>query len=535
MSRRKNFNIRFLIPLLTLFMAVSIPTESLQSQSVFDRISKRFLKKNRVKKYGKRLVNTGKGPDLIDMAIQQQYEVIGFEPSWMINEGRFEDHYFNLLTTLVVGEYDINPTTGNTRNRSSLRAQFEKKVRDKTAKDEFNIIQTADYHQPRINFLLQLTYYGDYGREAKQRQYINTLLKDVEVHQTLKDSLQSYFLELSEDYNITADRSGILIDLQIENSFYNEDFVDFITFLRNELGQDHLIYLKVPAKYRKESLIPLEIIQLLEPMVDRFIIQGYGFEKYSRSYSPLVAIDKQSSYSIEGTLNNYMVPGYEDVILDKFIVELPWYGVIFKRDENNNYNLKEGSPYITIDKFNKDIRGRSGTIQYKNDNTMAYYLDNETQSAYLIEDSTSLASKYIYLVDSLGMRGFAVNALGYYSNPDNRRGENWAAIADNFGEKREKIGWVIAYYLAAFLPIGFVYSILRYWEVRNSLAKFNKYWTRFRIFFLVSILIFIICTGIGGARILLLGLGLLIMLCFFIYIMVKKMMMRSKKYVNIVK
>lgn len=531
----KRINLKHIVLFFIMLFAVAMPVEYVHSQTVFDRISKRFLKKNRVKKYGKRLVNTGKGPDLIDMALQQQYEVIGFEPSWMIQDGRFEDHYFNLLTTLVIGEYDINPTTGATRNRNSLRAQFDKTVRDKTAKEEFNIIQTADFHNPRINFLLQLTYYGDYGRESMQRRYMNTLLSDIEVHQSLKDSLQDYFLELSENYNISENRSGILLDLQLENSFYNDDFVDFISFLRTELGEEHLIYLKIPAKYRKESLIPLEIIQKLEPFVDRFIIQGYGFEKYSRSYSPLVSMDKESSYSIEGTLMNYRVPGYEEVVNEKFIVELPWYGVIFNQDERGNHKLIDGSPYITIDKFNKDVRGRSGTIEYRNDNMMAFYLDQETRNIYLIEDSTSLVSKYAYLVDSLEMRGFAINALGYYSNPDNRRAENWAGIADNFGEKREKIGWVIAYYLAAFLPIGFVYSIIRYWEVRNSLAKFNKYWNRFRIFFLVSVLIFIVCTGVGGARIVLLGLGLLIMLCFFIYIMVKKLLMRSKKYVNIVK
>ncbi|GLR16699.1 glycoside hydrolase family 18 protein [Portibacter lacus] len=515
-------------------MLAAIPMESIQSQTVMDRVSKRFLKKNRVKKYGKRLVNMGKDPDLIDMAVRNEFEVIGFEPSWMIESGAFDDHYFNLLTTLVVGEYDINPTTGDTRSRSSYRSQFDKLRRDKTAKQEFNIIQKADFHNPTINVLMHMTYYGDYGRQAKQREYAGLLLKEGEVRKTLKDSIQSYFLELENDYGIPERRSGIVLDLQLENSFYNEDFVDFISFLRTELGDDHLIYLKIPAKVRKDALIPFDIINQIEPFVDRFIVQGYGFEKYSRTYSPLVIFDPESSYSIDGTIANYMVPGFEKIIPEKFIVELPWYGVIFKQDQDGNFLLKEGSPYITLDDFNKDIKGRSGTISYKNNNTMAYYVDNDTRTAYLIEDSLSLVSKYIYLVDSLGMNGFAVNALGYYANPDSRRGENWAAIADNFGEKREKIGWVIAYYLAAFLPIGFVYSVIRYWEVRNALAKFTKYWNRFRIFFILSLVIFMICLGFMPRYILVI-VGLIIMAGFFVYIMVKKAMMRSKKYVNIVK
>ncbi len=522
-----------------LFLAFTIaftvvPTQQVEAQTVMDRISKRFFKKNKLKKYGKRLTRTG-GTPLEEMALEPQYEVVGFEPSWMIASGEFENHYFNLLSTLVIGEYDINPTTGATRNRESLRIHLDKKLRDKTAKEEFNIIQAADYHNSKINFLLQLTYYGDYGREANQRAYVSDLIKNDDVHRTLKDSLQAYFLEIDEKYGIIEDRQGILLDFQIDNIAYNEDFVDFIKYLRAELGDSRLIYMKIPSKVRKDALIPVSIIQSLEPYIDRFIVQAYGFEKFSKpNYSPMAVFDKTTSYSVDGTLTNYMLPGYEDVIREKFIFEIPYYGVIFKRDENNNYFLKEGSPYITIDNFNRDVKGRSGALKYKNGNTMAYYLEGDSL-AYLVEDSTSLVSKYKYLVDTLELNGFAINALGYYSKPDEKRAEQWAGIADNFGEEREKLGWIIAYYLAAFLPIGFVFSVMRYWEVRNALAKFNNYWTRFRVFFLLSLLVFVVCTGVGGARILLLILGLIIMAAFLIYIVIKKLIMRSKKYVNIVK
>ena len=509
------------------------PIEQIQSQSVFDRFSKRYLKKNRVKKVGKRLSRNSKTL-LEDMAIEPGYEIIGFEPSWMIEKGAFEDHYFNLLTTLVIGEYDINPTNGKIRNRESLRIHLDKKVRDKIAKKEFNIIEKADFHNSKLNFLLQLTYYGDYGTEARQRSYMKSLLTNTDVHQSLKDSLNSYFLEINNDYNITNDRSGILVDFQIENNYFNEDFIDFIKYLRTELGEQHLIYVKIPAKVRKDALIPLSILQSLDPYVDRYIVQGYGFEKYTSTYSPMTIIDKTSSYSLDGTLRNYNLPGYEETVKEKFIFELPYYGVIFKRDDYGRYALKEGSPYITIDDFNKDVKGRSGALKYKNNNTMAYYLEGDSL-AYLVEDSISLVTKYNYIIDSLGMNGFALNALGYYSRPNNsRRGENWAGIADNFGEEREKLGWVIAMYLTAFLPLGFIYSIFKYWEVRNTLAKFGNYWNRFRMFFVFFILVFLVCSGILPRQILMI-IGIIIMAAFFVYIMIKKVIMRSKKYVNIVK
>ena len=281
-----------------------------------------------------------------------------------------------------------------------------------------------------------------------------------------------------------------------------------------------------------DTLIPVSVIQGLEPYVDRFIIQGYGFEKYTKSYSPLVIMDKTSSYSIDGTLRNYMIPGYEQTVRDKFIVELPYYGAVFKKDANQKFSLKPGNPYMTIDDFNRNVKGRSGELLHNKDNTTAYFLEGDS-IGYFMEDSISLITKYIYMTDSLGMNGFAVNALGYYAQ-QKRRPDQWAAIADNFGDKREKLGWVIAYYLAAFLPIGFVFSILRYWEVRNALAKFGTYWNRFRLFFLLSFLIFLVFTGILPRYILVI-LGMIIMGAFLLYIIVKKVLMRSKRYTNLVK
>lgn len=476
----------------------------------------------------------GRLAPLEDMAVRSDYEVIGFEPSWMIKNGNFEDYYFNLLSTLVIGEYDINPTTGAARNQESFRLHLEKKIRNKDAKKELNIIETADFINPKMSFLLQLTYYGDYGRESRQRVYVPQLIKDVEVHQSLTDSLKNYFLELSNNHLIDNDRSGILLDFQIDVNYYNEDFVDFVKYLRNELGEDHKIYMKIPAKVRKDALIPFNVIQNLEPYIDRFIVQGYGFEKYTKpeEYSPLVIMDPNSSYSIDGTLRNYMIPGYERVIQNKFIVELPYYGVKFRKDFNKNYLLDEGSPYITIDDFNRNVKGRSGSLKYNENQTMAYFVEGDSL-AYLVEDSISLVTKYFYLTDSLGMNGFALNAIGYYTD-QKRRGEGWAAIADNFGEKREKLGWVIAYYLTAFIPIGFVFSLLRYWEVRNALAKFGTYWNRFRLFFLLFVLIFLVCSGILPRYILVI-VGLIIMAFFIAYIMIKKILMRSKRYTNLVK
>ena len=527
---RSRFYISFIV---LCFAFTALPTQHAEAQ-VFERFSKRFLKKNRIKKLGKKLSRMGDNP-LPDMAIIPDYEVIGFEPSWMIRNNSFEDHYFNLISTLVIGEYDIDPTTGQVRNRENFRVHLDNTIRDKETKQQMNIIQKADHYNPKINLLLHLTYYGDFGSEARQRLYTSSLLRDNQVHQTLKDSLSDYFHHLEIDYNLQSYRTGILIDFKLTNPrLVNEDFIDFIEYLRDELGEERLIYLRIPAKIKKNSFYnPLMILRLQES-VNIFVIQGHGFENHSKEPVESVIFDKSKGYSIDGTLKEYLKV-YEDQELfrERFIVELPYFGIKWKRMMNGQFQLDPSGHFITIDDFNREVKGKTGKLKYKKDNLVAA-LDEGDSLIYVVEDSLSLATKYAYLVDTLGMKGFGLNALGYYTNSENKRSEIWAAIADTYGEKREKLGWIIAMYITAFIPLGFFLSVKQSWEVRNALAKFGNYWTRFQGFFIFFILVFLVCAG-ALPRLILVIIGLIIMAAFLLYILVKKAIMKSKKYVNIIK
>ena len=46
---------------------------------------------------------------------------------------------YNLLSTLVIGEYDINPVTGYPRNAEAFNAHTEVKTRDRLSKENYNI------------------------------------------------------------------------------------------------------------------------------------------------------------------------------------------------------------------------------------------------------------------------------------------------------------------------------------------------------------------------------------------------------------
>ena len=111
----------------------------------------------------------------------------------------------------------------------------------------------------------------------------------------------------------------------------------------------------------------------------------------------------------------------------------------------------------------------------------------------------------------------------------------WAVLALTYGKEREKLGWIIASFLMGFIPIGFVFSIYRNWEVRNALAKHENLWTRFIMLFVLFFFLFLTAANIIPRKGVAIVVAIVIIGAFFIYILIKKAMMRSKKYVNIIK
>jgi hypothetical protein len=114
--KNKNSIFRILLPLLLLGILTSAPTETVNAQSTVEFLMKRFGRKSKIKKIGKKLYGNGEKPPLGNYQIEKGIEVIGYEPSWLLKEEEFKNYYFNLLTGLVVGEYDINPKDGLPRN-----------------------------------------------------------------------------------------------------------------------------------------------------------------------------------------------------------------------------------------------------------------------------------------------------------------------------------------------------------------------------------------------------------------------------------
>ncbi len=526
---------------------------------VLERLSKRYFKKNKLKKLGKRAQNAANDIELTEYSIKFQHDIIGMEPSWMIKEGHYTSHYFNLLSTLVVGEYDINPTNGYPRSGEAMNMHLTKKARDKNAKDNLNIIQSADFNNSRINFLLHLTYTDDYGNN--KAFYRGQLLGEAQVFNNLTDSLSSYFNTLHTEYKIEKERTGVFVQFDFGDKKNITAYIDFLKRLHEQLDEDQKMYVVVPAKIKRKYAYTYDEINQIMEFADKIVIDATNFDKFQRKKPvPPTNFSPKSEYSIFGTLKQYLIdPETANKLQhskageyirsnsiaerrERFVVMLPYYGIEYFIDEKKNAIRKVGP--VTLENFYNYEMGRSGNLKYstevfgKNDSIFAMLTipiegTNQIRKFY-VDDGFTLQNKYFYLKDTLGIDNVALNSISYYKTKD-RIKPMWAVLALTYGKEREKLGWIIASFLMGFIPIGFVFSIYRNWEVRNALAKYNNIFTRFCLFFVLFTFLFLTAANVVPRKTVALVIAVIILGAFFIYIVIKKVLMRSKKYVNIVK
>ncbi len=526
---------------------------------VLERLSKRYFKKNKLKKLGKRAQRAAMDIDLEEYSIKFQHDIIGMEPSWMIEEGYYAEHYFNLLSTLVVGEYDINPLTGYPRNSSAMNMHLTKTARDKNAKQNYNIIQSADFNNSRINFLLHLTYSDDFGQNKSLIR--NSLLNEAEVFNNLTDSLSNYFTRLTKDYKIAKERTGLYVQFDFGDKKNLKSYIAWLKKVHDQLDEEQKLYVVVPANIKRGYAYSYdEITQLLE-FADKIVIDATNFDKYQKKVPvPPTNFSPKSDYSIFGTLKQYLIsPEMIDKLQHaqageyirsnkiaerraRFAVMLPYFGLEYQIDKKKNQMRKVGP--LTLENFYSYELGKSGSLKYstkvfsKNDSIFAMLNmpveGTNFEKHFFVDDGFTLQNKYFYLKDTLGIDNVALNSISYYKTKD-RIKPMWAVLALTYGKEREKMGWIIASFLMGFIPIGFVFSIYRNWEVRNALAKYGNIFTRFNLFFVLFLFLFLTAANVVPRKTVALVIAVIILGAFFIYILIKKILMRSKKYVNIVK
>ena len=106
---------------------------------------------------------TGAGTGLEGYTVRTGQYIIGEEPSFYITENDFENYPFNLMSDLIVGEYDINPISGQPRSCDCLWSHH--RTKRAPSGDTVSIIERARSMNPRIRILLNVTCLGVCGSD----------------------------------------------------------------------------------------------------------------------------------------------------------------------------------------------------------------------------------------------------------------------------------------------------------------------------------------------------------------------------------
>ncbi len=503
-------------------------------------LGKKILQKGKTKgrKAAKRMVGGG-DIDLSAYTVEEGYEIIGFEPSWLLSSARQDKYAFNLLNTLVLGEYDINTRTGDPRNEQAL-ANIESnvigKVATKTGKKEANVLQVAVSQNPEVNILLHVTCYGDFGdyRTSKRQKLLRSFLKNIELEDQFQFRINEILNRWSDAYSIPRSRLGIVLDFKYFQEGTLKDIIEFVHALRSDLGAETLIYFKVPP-FRGPSFRmsddEIESFATLNQHIDKLLVEAYGLEKQRRG--PAIWLDNTDIQDEELTLENslflYDQLGFSQ---DSTAVVLPMYGVRYVLNEDeSDYILDPVQPYFPLD---DPPAGYSGQLRYPTDSSLVFYNGSDQASYY--DNFNSLYKKFSLLKDSMGVKNLGMWGLGYYRGGRDKRTQEmqtpWHLVTYTYGKEKPRMGWVVAGWLTFFIPLGFVYSVFNYWQVRNVLAKYRKFYVRWQIGLILTLIIwFIVADVIEGTR----GpigyaVGAFVLFLFFLRIFVRRIISKSRRY-----
>lgn len=447
-------------------------------------------------KLAKKIVRKVKGlftdtRNLEDIYLMEGVRVVGTDPSFLVRQTGFSKYHFNLFSDFVAGEYDLNPETGLPRSENSfLKHQSELAA----GKEKANILQTARSVNPRVNALLLLSYRSDYGQNKEYNTfYTRNFFKNRDRQQdSLILRLQSTFAKWKDEYKFPEDKVGVVLDFQgiPRVKEFHQQFGNLVERLKAE---GWLVYIKLPVDFTQNGFFSdADAFGPLEKSADLFIIAAYSYDIPDPS-----AYDCSSPtdmHTLETTLSE--VRDKNLIPPKKLVVEFPGFGRAVTRDEEG-FSFQSNMAHGIIVDFHASQEGTP--IQYVDSAQYAYahFSDPYTEGhKYCFEDSTTLSRKIHWLLDEKQAAGIGFWGIGFMEEGQGIKNKDkwWWAVADAAGKPKSKVGWIYASFFFLFASLGYVFSVVEYWQVRNILAKFSgMFWDhimRFGIFFLICLICF---------------------------------------------
>lgn len=454
-------------------------------------------------------VRTSASDKLEDLQIKDEYEVVGFEPSFTLLDGNkpFESHYYNLLTTLVIGSYDLNPKTGQARSIEHRDAPLSSGAAVLAREKNENVV-----------ILYSVSHHGDFGKDLlKQRQNFESFLTKVET--------QGSMLESVNDMVDTIQADGIFIDFRNIPANSIGKFVEFLKLAREKgteyLGDQYIIYARLPTNER-EQYFSEETIKQLDEVVDMFVIKGYENGGTSKP-GPLAPIRSNTLISMDSLVDYYTSNG---LTRKQLVMEFPLYGTVWNKkpgeDDTWSKNGQEALPYRDI------YRQARAATTYPKDSSYAYFADIDKNKYIFYEDKKTLHGKYVW-VDSMELGGIGLWALGYNKYKDKKL---WISVADIFAIPQVVLVPSILTYLLLFIMSSFAYSIIRYWQVRNFLNRKRSYLIYYAVgIIVVSLLIFVAAYLLPRGMLKGMRIAALMIVVFMLFPMARKYFINVRRWV----
>lgn len=484
----------------------------------------------------------GGEPGLQQLLLEEGNMVIGVEPSWLIREGNYTEHYYNLMSDLVVGEYDLNPSTGYPRSSDNKNVHLNFKIEDSSL-GEVNILQKAIGENPEIRLLLLVSSYGDYEVGARGKdKYQKFFRANSKAQKVFMDSLRTTLRVWVETYEIPANQIGVMLDFQNLPDWPNRarDMRAFIKKLKATISLEEetgLVYFRLTPKTPQDKYTVKGLIEHIRNSVDLFILKGYGYEKPNELSSTTPVLTENHPNNIAVAVNHYV----DDLKIDKdkLIVEFPYFNTVYHQQSPQIYKQNtQFEPYYSYQKLHQLMEESQANqettdplnIEYQ-DSSYAIFTD-ASLSKYVYEDSLTLSYKYEWIKRNR-LAGIGIWGMGYNQTAD-ARDKLWWPVADKFSRRPPETGWLGASLIFLLMFGGLPYSIYSYWEVRNVLDKYKKYLlniTGISIFFLALSIICINPTLRGQAGALI---GGAILGFFALTILIRKYIGKLKKYLRYV-
>lgn len=389
--------------------------------------------------------------------IKENKHVIGYEPSWLVIDSLYLDYPYQLLSELVIGEYDVNYRTGFSRHDSATSA-FRYK----------DIVQVATAVNEDINVLLAVTDYGDYGY---RREFLSEIAK-----KNLLNSLDLMLTEISDKRsNPDREKVGVMLDFPSVTWNLRKDYLEFLRRLNNDLdnreaGKGCMIYsvlpLLDPDEIYADSMWCLEV----RKNVDVFVLRAHNFGKpmTKNSRGPVMPIDWPGMFDLDSVVNYYTKTC--DIPASKIVVEFPYYGTVMVNDTVPH----SMEPLVPLNEIINLVESKRvlDTIG------LAWKRPLDTLS-FFYEDTLSLNVKYDWVNRKKKLAGIGIYGLGYGHGMDEPLMKDglWAIIADNFAEPAPRLLFIAIGYLLSFIAAGIVISVVMYWQVRYALrATMGRFW-----------------------------------------------------------